>query len=333
MNTLSHLRRLIAIALLVPLGTAWAGEPGWAQAARLDVVRGDGEPIKAAALQSIALTEDESTASFRSEQGDVTMPLARLVRWGHAAPPQVPLLLLADGGRLAATEALQPLRIEEDQLRADTAIFGELAVPLEMLRGVALNLPVDPRRRRALLESIQQANQQAGNITTDLLLLRNGDELAGTIIGWEDEAIEIVAAGRTSRIEVEQVAGVSFNPALTQKLDPSPRRIAVGFSDGTLILAHRLLAGRNDLQLASLLPSGLSVKLDKVIFVQPFGFGAVYLSDLEAAGYKHVPFLDLDWDYRRDANVTGGPLVAGGRQYLKGLGMHSPGADHLPAGR
>lgn len=323
MSTFSLLR-LVAIVSLVPLGMAWTSGSGWAQAEQVDVVRVEGGPIETAELRSITLTEDNSTATFRSDQGEVTMHLARLIRWGHVSPPQSPLLLLADGSRLTATEALQPLRIGEDRLRADTAMFGELAIPLEILRGVALNLPLDPLRRRTLLESIQQTSRDAGQLTTDRLLLRNGDELAGTIIGWEDDAIEIVAGGRTTQIEVGQVAGVSFNPALAQKLDPPPRRVAIGFADGTLILAQQLSTVGNDLQITALLANTLSVKLDQVTFVQPFGFGAVYLSEMEAAGYKHVPFLDLGWDYRRDANVAGGPLVAGGREYLKGLGMHSP---------
>jgi hypothetical protein len=47
------------------------------------------------------------------------------------------------------------------------------------------------------------------------------------------------------------------------------------------------------------------------------------LSDLEAANYRHVPYLSVEWPYKRDRNVDGNPLVAGGRRYLKGIGMHS----------
>jgi hypothetical protein len=60
-----------------------------------------------------------------------------------------------------------------------------------------------------------------------------------------------------------------------------------------------------------------------VVFLQSVGESSVYLSDLEAASYRHVPYLDVEWPYERDRNVTGGPLVVGGKRFLKGVGMHS----------
>ncbi len=53
------------------------------------------------------------------------------------------------------------------------------------------------------------------------------------------------------------------------------------------------------------------------------GGQAVYLSDLEPVGYKHIPFLQLAWPYQADHNVSGDLLRAGGKLFLKGLGMHS----------
>ena len=58
--------------------------------------------------------------------------------------------------------------------------------------------------------------------------------------------------------------------------------------------------------------------------LQPFVEGVVYLSDLTATSYRHVPFLDVKWDYHRDRNVLLGTLRANSFTYLKGIGMHSP---------
>jgi hypothetical protein len=57
--------------------------------------------------------------------------------------------------------------------------------------------------------------------------------------------------------------------------------------------------------------------------LQSLGGKFVYLSDLEPADYRCVPYLDVPWPYRRDRSVTGGPLVVGDNEYLKGIGMHS----------
>ncbi len=56
--------------------------------------------------------------------------------------------------------------------------------------------------------------------------------------------------------------------------------------------------------------------------MQPLGGKAVYLSDLAAASYKHIPYLQLAWPYEQDFNVLGGALRSGGAVYLKGLGLH-----------
>src|SRR3569833_3399379 len=63
--------------------------------------------------------------------------------------------------------------------------------------------------------------------------------------------------------------------------------------------------------------------LAEVVSLQPFGGKAVYLSDLPVESYKHIPYLMLAWPYHTDRNVTGTQLRAGGRLYLKGVGMHS----------
>lgn len=70
-------------------------------------------------------------------------------------------------------------------------------------------------------------------------------------------------------------------------------------------------------------PGRWSFPAQELIFVQPLGGRAVYLSDLEPAAYRHLPYLNRAWPYMRDRNVEGLRLRAGGRPYFKGLGMHS----------
>lgn len=61
-----------------------------------------------------------------------------------------------------------------------------------------------------------------------------------------------------------------------------------------------------------------------VSYLRPTKSDVVYLSDLEPIGYKHIPFLKMDWPWQADRNALRGPLSsAGGMYYAKGLGMHS----------
>jgi alpha-galactosidase len=47
------------------------------------------------------------------------------------------------------------------------------------------------------------------------------------------------------------------------------------------------------------------------------------LSDIEAADYRHVPYLKIEWPFKQDRSVLGNPLVVGRKRYLTGIGMHS----------
>jgi hypothetical protein len=60
-----------------------------------------------------------------------------------------------------------------------------------------------------------------------------------------------------------------------------------------------------------------------VVFIQSLDGPIVYLSDLEGADYRHVPYLKIGWPFTRDRNVLGESIVVRGRRYLKGIGMHS----------
>jgi hypothetical protein len=44
---------------------------------------------------------------------------------------------------------------------------------------------------------------------------------------------------------------------------------------------------------------------------------------LTPTDYRHVPYLTIEWPFRPDRSVAGGPLFVADARYLKGLGMHS----------
>ncbi len=99
-------------------------------------------------------------------------------------------------------------------------------------------------------------------------------------------------------------------------------RAWVGFRDGSRLLAREIVLHDGSLRI---LANGQTwnAPADRLIFLQPLGGRAVYLSDLKPAEYRQTPYLDLPWAYQADRNVTGGWLRCGGRLFLKGLGVHS----------
>ena len=95
--------------------------------------------------------------------------------------------------------------------------------------------------------------------------------------------------------------------------------------DGSLLYATKVGSAANNLVLE--MAGGVKLtggNVDDVVALQGLGGEKfVYLSDLEPADYRHVPYLSIAWPYRRDRNVSGEPLMVGGKRYLKGIGMHS----------
>jgi hypothetical protein len=100
-------------------------------------------------------------------------------------------------------------------------------------------------------------------------------------------------------------------------------RAWAGLSDGSRLLVERLTISGEEASLTSGERRFEALAAEDIVFLQPIGGRAVYLSDSEPAGYRHLPYLSIEWPYRLDRNVNGGLLRAAGQMYLKGIGLHS----------
>ena len=137
-------------------------------------------------------------------------------------------------------------------------------------------------------------------------------------------------AAEPSRHPSPEGRGSLNGPSLKRRgnlADSSPRgkgNLVVGLRDGSLVYAASVVGDENALLVT--LPSGVALKggnVNDVSLLQSLGGRFIYLSDLEPSGYRHVPYLTIEWPYRSDRNVLGEPLSVNGKRYLKGIGMHS----------
>ena len=102
------------------------------------------------------------------------------------------------------------------------------------------------------------------------------------------------------------------------------RRTVIGMRDGSLLFAKSIQASDKDVQIE--LAGDVKLKggaVDDIVALESLGGPVVYLSDLEGANYRHVPYLSISWPLMRDRNVLDEPIELGGKRYLKGIGMHS----------
>jgi hypothetical protein len=297
------------------------------------VVSVEGEPFAAWLLSVNA----EGRIAFQPEMnGDApaaaarTMAFNELVRWGNpVSPAPQPMVLLADGPRLVAAADWSggaAVRIEGDAIIVRSDDWGDVRLPRSAVRGVVFAQRSSLADRQRLEDLVRAADSGQ-----DQVLLANQDRLTGAIKELPGGSITIATAAGDAKLPISRVVAVIFGKPVKDaggSAEPRPQahqaKIVVGMRDGSLLYASRVTADehRVDLDLAggTRLVGG---SVDQIASLESLGGRFVYLSDLETADYRHVPYLVIQWPYKRDRNVLGDPLVVDGRRYLKGFGMHS----------
>jgi len=288
------------------------------------VVPVDGEPFRA----GLAAIDPQWQFTFQGHEGRRVVPAAGIVSWGQwPEVGQKPLVVLADGGLLVADVSA----IAKGNLMCRSALFGEIALPLDRVAGAIFSPPADRLGRDLFIDRIASASGQS-----DRVLLTNEDELKGSIQALQDRKIQLRAAVGSRAIDVHRVAGVIFNPVLMRRdfddrrttlkvVPPADQRLRAwaGLSDGSRLLASRLVLDDKSLALTTVGGFTWKTSPKELAALQPLGGQVAYLSDWKAAAYKHTPYLTLSWPYHMDRSVSGAWLRSAGRLYLKGLGVHS----------
>ncbi len=295
--------------------------------------------------------------TFRVGQEERKLPAADLVAWGTPVEPKgrtqledhfPPAELLLEGGGLIVADLRES---KGTVLLLVSDALGSIEVPLRKVRGILLGPPLDRSRRDDLVRALLEPAK------SDRLLLHNGDVVSGEVRSFSrvlseerkwQFSVEITVGPAAIKVAADRIAGVSFAARDERPASEDELRALVGLRDGTRLVIQKLELAADDVALRS---AGQTWKTEpaELVYVQPLGGKAVYLSDVlaptalddsaEARGtpvgrpprektafYKYVPLLSAAWPYYADRNVRGGLLRSGGRLWLKGIGMHSGGA-------
>src|SRR5690606_30290996 len=101
-------------------------------------------------------------------------------------------------------------------------------------------------------------------------------------------------------------------------------RLLISLTDGSRITASDVkLESEERLMAKAVFGATLELPIAEVMAIRPLGGRAVYLSDLAPAEYEHQPYHAGSWELKADRNVLGEPLRLDGKEYPKGLGLHS----------
>jgi hypothetical protein len=299
--------------------------PLFAIAAPQDVVPVDGE-VFAGELLSI---DTDGQATFRVSGGDEAPPKTRtirlddLVRWGHPVTPRPQTIVVLSGGGQLVTAADwsggAAVRLEGEEVVVLSDTFGEVRLPRSHVRGCVFAQRNHPDDRARLVEEARSAGGDG-----DSVWLTNRDRLNGKLTELSRGSLTMNIDAGTAKLPLSRVEAVGIGSSHQPSDIRRQSGFVVGLRDGSLLYADGIRASENDLGLEFF--EGMKLagrRADDLVFVQSLGGRFAYLSDLEAATYRHVPYLSVEWLYKRDRNVEGNPLMAGGKRYLKGIGMHS----------
>lgn len=302
-------------------------------------------PVEGAAfLGELVSVEADGVVAFRQEAPDPTVAeatspseevelrLSEVVRWGNPVWPRgQTIVVLADGGQIVTAADWSggaAVRLNGDAVVVLSDLFGEIRLAKGMVRGVVFAQRRHVAEREKLVGRVRETSPNTslrGRGSSDAVILANGDKLNGSLKELTRGSLAIETNAGVVKLPLSRVDAVVLG---SSQLSVVSRQLpyVVGLRDGSLIYAKEIVASEKELKLTvgeSLLFNGTGA--GDVVFLQPLGGRVVYLSDLEPADYRHVPYLNVDWPYRRDRNVLGEPLVVGGKRYLKGIGMHSAG--------
>ena len=228
------------------------------------------------------------------------------------------LVLLAGDDRLL----LQPTSLDEDDLVGIWQHFPawpRLKIPLERVQAIVFQLSEDaPTRHRLTAELLEYRKQR------DTVILRNGDRLRGQLNGLSAEKLAFEGPVGELEISSNDIRAVALNSELISVPKKTGKRNLLELRDGSRLTVRRVvLAEQGLLKVETPFGPELRIPTSAVVSMRLLGGRAVYLSDLKPAEFEFTPYFQTRWPLRLDRNVNGGPLRLNGREYAKGLGMHS----------
>lgn len=284
----------------------------------------------AAPAQFLGCTGDGSLRFDAGGDAPLAVDADALVRWSTpAASRGSEDLYLTDGSRIRLAPAWAGNRgwtVGADVASITGHQLGDFQVPRERLLAMGLKLPPNEVERRRRIDELLR--RQSEHPASDLLVLDNGDLLAGELKEAGGPPQVAVLHSEIGRLEVPlaRVSGIALAKgagANTGTQPPRVPRILVGLGNGSLIAADSMAADGERVLLRSRSLGEVRVAAEEITSLQGFGECCEYLSQATPIGYKHTPYLELPWSFTSDRNVLGGLLRVGGKTYLKGLGLHS----------
>jgi len=289
------------------------------------VVQVEARLLSGETLRGQLVSVNEKEAVFQTGKDRITKALGELLgitfpASGSKTPvaadaPRTELRLL-DGTTLLA----QKFSLKQKQVECQLFNGQAVSVPLNRLHWLLVTAQEEKAR-----EELQQALAKKHAQDVVLLLSRDGQAIntfLGVVLGGDEQGARL-----NFRLEDDVVP---IDMARLRGLVLAQRE-RTGSGDGVRVqdrfgntwLAAEITWEANRLRLRT--GDGLTAELafDQLASVDFSQGRLVYLSDLEPLRVEERPLLADVWRFRRDRNLSGGPISLGQKVYSKGITVHS----------
>lgn len=233
------------------------------------------------------------------------------------------MVYLADGGVLKAegvTVRAQSCRV------SGTIAVGELDLPAELVRGLALAPNADPAGKPRVDETFVAALTDRTDVRDRLFVMREGkvQSVPGMLESLDESELRFVWNDQSRALARSKVYGVvlaAVGPGVE-----AMGRCRVSLADGSVLWGKVVTLREGLLRLRLSEREGVAevdLPWEQVARVEVRSRRMVFVSDLEPESARvEAGYSIAGW--RADRTVLGRALMLGGRSYEKGLGMHAP---------
>ena len=160
-------------------------------------------------------------------------------------------------------------------------------------------------------------------LKSDLLVIRKEDVLDyldGVFVELNDKSVTFLIDGEEMSVKRDKVFGLLF---ARRQGGVKAAPVRVELANGDILMAASLTGSAEGLKAKLVSKVEVSLPLDQVKVIDLSQGKLRYLSQMEPREVKYTPYFDITWEYRRDANMDGGPLRLGSKVYSRGLCVHS----------
>jgi hypothetical protein len=159
----------------------------------------------------------------------------------------------------------------------------------------------------------------------DLLLTPKGESLTGYFEKFTDKDVSFNAGGQSRAYAFDAIVGLRLAPLEDFKATADPVATLV-LRDGSRVTGKVLGLKEKKLKVEALNAQPWSVPAESLASLEFKGGKMVYLSDLVPASVEEKPYVGgapLVFKWRKDRSASGGKISLAGKDYDRGIGVHS----------